>query len=99
MSRTSKLILKRISLHILSLQGRLDDPGAHDALSNLLQSTAVITWRGMATKLFTAIYEEREGFDMNAMMVDGCLYLEEWKSPQKRNKIMDSTHRLQSYYG
>lgn len=53
----------------------------------------------MATKLLTAVYEEREGFEMNAMMVDGCLYLEEYKSPQKRNKVMDSTHRLQSYYG
>jgi len=82
-----------------SLAARLGDPAAEEALSNLLQSTAVLTWRGMATKLLTAVYEEREGFEMNAMMVDGCLYLEEYKSPQKRNKIMDSTHRLQSYYG
>lgn len=36
---------------------------------------------------------------MDAMMVDGCLYLEEYKSPQKRKKVMDSTLRLQSYYG
>lgn len=53
----------------------------------------------MATKLLTAIYEEREGFEMDAMMIDGCLYLEEYKSPQKRKKVMDSTLRLQSYYG
>lgn len=53
----------------------------------------------MATKLLTALYEEREGFEMNVMMVDGCLYLEEYKSPQKRKKVMDTTLRLQSYYG
>ncbi|KAK9893609.1 RAI1-domain-containing protein [Cystobasidium minutum MCA 4210] len=84
---------------LASLLARLRDPSAEEALSNLLQSTAVITWRGMATKLLTALYEEREGFEMNVMMVDGCLYLEEYKSPQKRKKVMDTTLRLQSYYG
>lgn len=29
----------------------------------------VITWRGMMTKLCTVLYEDRQGFEMNAMMV------------------------------
>ncbi|CAO1635216.1 unnamed protein product [Parajaminaea phylloscopi] len=45
----------------------------------------VITWRGQATKLCTALYEEQyPGFEMNAMLVNGTLYIEEHLSAQAR---------------
>lgn len=82
-----------------SLLARLDDPAASADMAELLHGTALLTWRGMATKLLTTVYEEREGFEMSAMMVDGCLYLEEHKSAHKRTRTMDSSRRMQTYFG
>lgn len=36
----------------------------------LLDSTRLVTWRGMVTKLATAAYETREPFYMTAMVID-----------------------------
>ena len=49
-----------------------------------LRRVGLITWRGMATKLMTALYETREGWEMQAMVLDGVLYLEEYRDPTAR---------------
>lgn len=44
----------------------------------------VVTWRGMATRLCTALWEQSQGgqgWEMNAMLVKGTLYVEEHLSP------------------
>ena len=65
----------------------------------MLRKTAVITWRGMLTKIMTCIYEETEGWEMNAMMLDGCLYLEENKSPLKKKARQEGQQLVQTYFG
>ncbi|THH03676.1 hypothetical protein EW146_g10366 [Bondarzewia mesenterica] len=40
----------------------------------------VVGWRGVMTKILTAPYEERDGWELNVMLVDGTLYLEEHSS-------------------
>lgn len=44
----------------------------------------LITWRGMMTKLCTLLYEDRQDFEMNAMMVGETLYLEEHVGASQR---------------
>lgn len=61
--------------HSLETWASKDSTGAADAQ---LAKTAVITWRGMLTKLLLAVYEadnlnngkRADGWDMNAMLVD-----------------------------
>lgn len=63
----------------------------------------LITWRGMMTKLCTLLYEDRQGFDMNAMMIGDTLYLEEYVgASQKEEKAKQQANpRLKrfGYYG
>ncbi|GAA5920289.1 hypothetical protein JCM1841_003025 [Sporobolomyces salmonicolor] len=83
-----------------------DPTGAAD---ELLGKISVITWRGMMTKLMLAVYETEsasrgaraDGWEMNAMVVDGCLYLEESNPPSKlaAKSASESSYALQSYYG
>jgi RAT1-interacting protein len=52
-------------------------------------------------RILTAPYEEREGWEMNVMCVNGTLYFEEHLSEEqlKKKNVMEPRHRLQSYYG
>ncbi|KAG8951790.1 decapping endonuclease targeting mRNA [Tulasnella sp. 408] len=75
----------------------------------------VVTWRGVMTKfvllsslsaasnleIITAPYETREGWDLNAMFVNDCLYIEEHLNDAKlrEKENMTPQHRLASYYG
>ncbi|KAL6301977.1 RAI1-domain-containing protein [Sparassis latifolia] len=66
-----------------------------------LRDVGVISWRGVMTKILTAPYEQRDGWEMNVMEVNGTLYLEEHLSDARlaeKNDIVPH-HRLQSYYG
>ncbi|GAA5922870.1 hypothetical protein JCM3775_006164 [Rhodotorula graminis] len=79
------------------------------AADELLGKISVITWRGMMTKLMLAVYEvdnvasgrRGDGWEMNAMVVDGCLYLEESNPPAKlaAKSASESSNALPSYYG
>ncbi|GAA5822437.1 hypothetical protein JCM3770_000270 [Rhodotorula araucariae] len=79
------------------------------AADDLLGKISVITWRGMMTKLMLAVYEvdnaasgrRGDGWEMNAMVVDGCLYLEESNPPSKlaAKAASESSNALPSYYG
>ncbi|KZP00365.1 RAI1-domain-containing protein [Calocera viscosa TUFC12733] len=73
------------------------------------EKPSVMTWRGMMTRILTALYEERDPWEMNAMLVDGTMYLEDNKGytvldvlnptphypkPRVSKKIPDSQRRL-----
>ncbi|GAA5884751.1 hypothetical protein JCM16303_005259 [Sporobolomyces ruberrimus] len=93
-------------LDTLAAYAENDPTGAVD---EMLGKIAVITWRGMITKLMLAVYETEnasrgmraDGWEMNAMLVDGCLYLEESSPPSKMaaKAANESSFALQSYYG
>ncbi|GAA6061531.1 hypothetical protein JCM10212_004521 [Sporobolomyces blumeae] len=97
-------------LKTLSHYAASDPTGAVD---DMLDKVAVITWRGMMTKLMLAVYEAEaaasragasqraEGWEMNAMLVEGCLYLEESNPPSKlaAKTASETSFARQSYYG
>ncbi|GAA5991864.1 hypothetical protein JCM5350_002731 [Sporobolomyces pararoseus] len=93
-------------LDTLAAYAENDPTGAVD---QMLGKIAVITWRGMMTKLMLAVYEvenasrgmRADGWEMNAMLIDGCLYLEESNPPSKlaAKAQKESSYALQSYYG
>ena len=66
-----------------------------------LRRVGLVTWRGMATKLMSALYEDREGWQMQAMVLDGVLYLEEYREPAARAARAASNvqSRPQTYVG
>ncbi|KAL8276920.1 hypothetical protein RQP46_010648 [Phenoliferia psychrophenolica] len=93
---------------LLDTLSRYDDEDPTGAAADLLGKINVITWRGMMTKLMLAVYEvegasrgRADGWELNAMIVDGTLYLEEAKSPSKiaKKAASESSYKLQSYYG
>ncbi|KAG9025657.1 decapping endonuclease targeting mRNA [Tulasnella sp. JGI-2019a] len=61
----------------------------------------VVTWRGIMTKIITAPYESRDGWELNVMLLGGTLYLEEHVNDNKlsEKETMEPRHRLMSYYG
>ncbi|KAI0267639.1 RAI1 like PD-XK nuclease-domain-containing protein [Gloeopeniophorella convolvens] len=86
-------------------KGRLD--GLLRAVSEIRRRenggpvVGVVSWRGVMTKIMTAPYEERDGWELNIMVNNGTLYLEEFISDsrlQEKNN-MAPHHRLQTYYG
>nr|RBQ84511.1 hypothetical protein FVER53263_07916 [Fusarium verticillioides] len=68
---------------------KLDDTG-DDHLDSLLKTIAaheqetgkkidanVVTWRGMMTKIMAAPFDQMDGFEMNATLYQGCIFIEE----------------------
>ncbi|GMK55772.1 hypothetical protein CspeluHIS016_0208280 [Cutaneotrichosporon spelunceum] len=39
----------------------------------------VVSWRGMMTRIMTAPFEDREGWEMRALALGGSVYLEQWE--------------------
>ncbi|THU84181.1 RAI1-domain-containing protein [Dendrothele bispora CBS 962.96] len=66
-----------------------------------LDDVGVVSWRGVMTRILTAPYEDRDGWDMNVMLVNGTMYLEEHlteaKIAEKNN--LEPRHRKMMYYG
>ncbi|KAI0034723.1 RAI1-domain-containing protein [Vararia minispora EC-137] len=64
-------------------------------------SAGVVSWRGIMTKILTAPYEERDGWELNVMELNGTLYLEEHLTNVQllEKNDMKPQHHLQSYYG
>lgn len=83
----------------------MNDDRNSSAMFDLLRRTAVVSWRGMLTKIMTSIYESHEGWEMNAMMLNGTLYLEEHKphmtnlTQQQKSKPEDPKQKLMTYFG
>lgn len=68
--------------HLDALCYSLMELGRDEALDRARRRADVVTWRGMATRMCTALYEQRDGWEMNAMLVQGTMYIEEHLSPQ-----------------
>jgi len=73
--------------HLDSLLFALMKTGEKGSAADMVRRRAdIITWRGMATKLCAALYEGRDGFQMNLQMVNDTLYIEEWVSREAKAK-------------
>ncbi|KAF5326772.1 hypothetical protein D9619_004479 [Psilocybe cf. subviscida] len=74
---------------------------AHDQGKGKGKEIGAVAWRGVITKILTAPYEERDGWELNAMLVNGTLYLEEHltEAKLKDKNNMDARNHKQSYYG
>jgi RAT1-interacting protein len=71
--------------HLDGLLASLINLGSKDVDQDRHRAQAdVITWRGMMTKMCTIMYEDRQGFEMNAMLVGDTLYIEEYISPERK---------------
>ncbi|EJU05097.1 RAI1-domain-containing protein [Dacryopinax primogenitus] len=78
--------------------GPEEDPGRLDSLlfaymrevdsGKDLEKPNVMTWRGMMTRIVTALYERRDSWEMNAMLVDGTVYLEDNKGHSYVNETV-----------
>ncbi|KAF7374739.1 RAI1 domain-containing protein [Mycena sanguinolenta] len=70
----------------------------HPALAN---GVGAVGWRGVLTRILTAPYEERDGWDMNVMRVNDVLYFEEHLTEEKLREKDDipPRQRLQTYMG
>ncbi|KAF9004030.1 RAI1 like PD-XK nuclease-domain-containing protein [Cyathus striatus] len=70
-------------------------------LSGALVGLGVVAWRGIITKILTAPYEDRDGWELNVMYVNGTMYFEEHATQEKLNEKNDMKPRqlLQTYYG
>ncbi|KAI0829255.1 RAI1-domain-containing protein [Trametes gibbosa] len=66
-----------------------------------MRDIAVVTWRGIMTKILTAPYEERDRCELNVMYVNGTLYIEEHYSDArlKEKEDLAPKQRQQTYYG
>ncbi|KAF8953714.1 hypothetical protein BDZ97DRAFT_1908669 [Flammula alnicola] len=91
---------------------KADDRGRIDsllkAISNVkskseasMPEIGVVSWRGVMTKILTAPYENRDGWELNMMFVNGTLYFEEHLTEErlKEKNNMDPRQRSQTYYG
>lgn len=61
----------------------------------------IITWRGMITRIMTAPFEDREGWEMTALAVDGSVYVELHDPPElrKSRRSKQSAWAWQTYMG
>ncbi|PPQ81014.1 hypothetical protein CVT25_014522 [Psilocybe cyanescens] len=66
-----------------------------------LPEIAVVSWRGVMTKILTVPYENRDAWELNVMLVNGTLYLEEHLTEDRlrEKNNMDARQRSQTYYG
>jgi len=72
-----------------------------ESIGGSLPEIGVVSWRGIMTKILTAPYENRDGWELNVMLVNGTLYLEEHLTEDrlKEKNSMDARQRFQTYYG
>ncbi|KAF9533915.1 RAI1 like PD-XK nuclease-domain-containing protein [Crepidotus variabilis] len=66
-----------------------------------LPEIGVVSWRGVMTKILTSPYENRDGWELNVMSINGTLYFEEHLTDarlQEKNN-MEPRQKTQTYYG
>ncbi|ORX39312.1 RAI1 like PD-XK nuclease-domain-containing protein [Kockovaella imperatae] len=66
-----------------------------------LRQGSFITWRGMITRIMTAPFEERDGWEMTAIPLGGSIYVELHDPPdvRQRRRKEQSSWAWQSYMG
>ncbi|KAJ9480410.1 Decapping nuclease RAI1 [Pseudozyma hubeiensis] len=96
---------------VAALQHRTESAGSEAERAELEQERRkadVVTWRGIVTKICTAYEQSPEArfsdpLELNAMMLDGTLYLEEYTSTsamaEKQKKEDDPKMLRMGYYG
>ncbi|KAJ1023595.1 hypothetical protein NDA16_003212 [Ustilago loliicola] len=96
---------------VIALQHRTESAASEaerDELDQERRRSDVVTWRGIITKICTAYNQTTDVrypdlLELNAMMVDGTLYLEEYTSvadkAEKQKKESDPMMQRFSYYG
>ncbi|EFY96589.1 RAI1 like PD-(D/E)XK nuclease [Metarhizium robertsii] len=50
---------------------------AHERETGKKIDANVVTWRGMMTKIMAALFEQQDGFEMNATLYQNCIFIEE----------------------
>ncbi|KAI1339058.1 RAI1 like PD-XK nuclease-domain-containing protein [Xylariaceae sp. FL0016] len=93
------------------------DDSADEHLDSLLKTIAahekeegkkidahIVTWRGMMTKIMSAPFEDRDGFEMNATLYQDCVFIEEnhaYKQASKQDQQQQQGQRgqLMTYWG
>ncbi|XXH00320.1 hypothetical protein Hte_006663 [Hypoxylon texense] len=50
---------------------------AHEEEEGKKIDANVVTWRGMMTKIMSAPFDDRDGFEMNATLYQDCIFIEE----------------------
>ncbi|KAI0122881.1 RAI1 like PD-XK nuclease-domain-containing protein [Xylariales sp. AK1849] len=50
---------------------------AHEEEDGKKIDAHIVTWRGMMTKVMSALFEDRDGFEMNATLYQDCIFIEE----------------------
>ncbi|KID99328.1 Protein RAI1, partial [Metarhizium majus ARSEF 297] len=50
---------------------------AHERETGKKIDANVVTWRGMMTKIMAALFEQQDGFEMNATLYQDCIFIEE----------------------
>jgi RAT1-interacting protein len=69
---------------------------AHEQKEGKKTDANVVTWRGMMTKIMAAPFERFDGFEMNATLYQGTLYIEEshaHKMESRRNENQPQRNR------
>ncbi|KAI8630152.1 RAI1-domain-containing protein [Xylariaceae sp. FL1651] len=79
------------------------DDSADEHLDSLLKTIAaheqeegkridahIVTWRGMMTKIMSAPFEDRDGFEMNATLYQDCIFIEENHAYRRASKEAQS---------
>jgi len=56
---------------------------------------SIVTWRGMVTKLMSAIFSDRDGFEMNATLFQDTIFLEENHKYKLDSQARQSAQRPQ----
>ncbi|KAK0627033.1 RAI1 like PD-XK nuclease-domain-containing protein [Immersiella caudata] len=68
------------------LDSLLETIANHEKETGKAIDANLITWRGMMTKLMAAPYENRDGFEMNATLYQGCIFIEEDHSSKQASR-------------
>ncbi|KAF3020958.1 decapping endonuclease targeting mRNA [Neopestalotiopsis sp. 37M] len=50
---------------------------AHEQQDGKKIDAQIVTWRGMMTKIMSALFDDRDGFEMNATLYQDCIFIEE----------------------
>ncbi|KAI1310036.1 RAI1 like PD-XK nuclease-domain-containing protein [Xylaria venustula] len=82
---------------------------AHEKEEGKKIDAHVVTWRGMMTKIMSAPFEHRDGFEMNATLYQDCIFIEddyeskqlskEQQNKQQRNRRGQFPPEVMTYWG
>ncbi|KAI1805468.1 protein RAI1 [Daldinia bambusicola] len=74
---------------------------AHEEEEGKKIDAHVVTWRGMMTKIMSAPFDDRDGFEMNATLYQDCIFIEEnfayGKAKQQEQKRQQQSRRGQMF--